>query len=173
MANRLGQTIFDYYERLLELDGVAVIFQGDDFGFNTQLLLPPDAIREYFLPWHKRCAELIHEKGRPYYLHSCGKIDALMDELIRDVRIDARHSFQDCVQPIAEAQRLYGDRIGVLGGIDVHRLAASPPDQLRLYVRDIIDKCTPGGRFAIGSGNSIPSYIPVENYLTLLDEALQ
>jgi len=27
-------------------------------------------------------------------------------------------------------------------------------------------------RFALGSGNSILSYIPVENYLAMLDEAL-
>ena len=29
-----------------------------------------------------------------------------------------------------------------------------------------------GGRYAVGSGNSIPSYIPVENYLAMVDEAL-
>jgi uroporphyrinogen decarboxylase len=38
-------------------------------------------------------------------------------------------------------------------------------------VRRIIDICGPRGRFAIGSGNSIPSYVPVENYLALVDEA--
>lgn len=31
-------------------------------------------------------------------------------------------------------------------------------------------RCAPGGRFALGAGNSIPSYIPVENYLIMLDE---
>ena len=36
----------------------------------------------------------------------------------------------------------------------------------------IIDACTPGGKFALGAGNSISSYIPVENYLTMIDEAL-
>jgi len=29
------------------------------------------------------------------------------------------------------------------------------------------------GRFVIGSGHSIPSYVPVENCLTMLDEALR
>ena len=33
--------------------------------------------------------------------------------------------------------------------------------------------CAPGGRFAIGSGNSIPDYVPVENLLTMLDEVLK
>jgi uroporphyrinogen decarboxylase len=39
-------------------------------------------------------------------------------------------------------------------------------------VRHIIDKCAPGGRFALGSGNSIPSYVPLDHYLVMLDEAL-
>jgi uroporphyrinogen decarboxylase len=32
--------------------------------------------------------------------------------------------------------------------------------------------CGARGRFAVGSGNSIPSYIPLENYLTMVDTAL-
>ena len=40
-------------------------------------------------------------------------------------------------------------------------------------MRELIDDCAPGGRFAVGSGNSIPDYIPVENYLTMMDEALR
>ena len=173
VADKLGELIFEYNKFLLELDGLAAIFQGEDFGFNTQTLLPPDAIREYFLPWHKKYAQMIHEKGKVYYLHSCGEISAIMDDLIEDVKIDGRHSFQDNVLPVTEAKRLYGDKICLLGGVDVHKLSTLSPDELRVYVRDIIDECAPGGRFAIGAGNSIPSYISVENYLTMLDEALR
>ena len=72
---------------------------------------------------------------------------------------------------VVEAKRLYGDRIALLGGIDVHKLASLEPSALRKYVREVIDQCSPGGRFAVGAGNSIPSYIPVENYLTLVEEA--
>jgi uroporphyrinogen decarboxylase len=28
-----------------------------------------------------------------------------------------------------------------------------------------------GGRFALGSGNSVTNFVPVENYLIMLDEA--
>jgi hypothetical protein len=34
-----------------------------------------------------------------------------------------------------------------------------------------MDTCGARGRYAIGSGNTVPSYVPVENYLTLIDEA--
>jgi len=85
--------------------------------------------------------------------------------------VDGKHSFQDSVLPIQEAKKRWGDRICILGGVDVHKLATYDEPALRAYVRKIIDDCAPGGRFALGAGNSIPSYIPVENYLTMLDEA--
>jgi len=172
-ADRLGELILEYNERLLQLDGLVAVFQGEDFGFNTSTLLPPDVIRQVFLPWHKKYADIVHQAGRLYLLHSCGQISSIMDELIDDVKIDGKHSFQDNVLPVTEAKRLYGDRIALLGGIDVHKLASLEPDALRKYVRHVIDVCSPGGRFAVGAGNSIPSYIPVENYLTMLDEALR
>jgi uroporphyrinogen decarboxylase len=96
-----------------------------------------------------------------------------MEDLIEDVRIDGMHSFQNNCLSVVEAKRLYGDRIALLGGLDVHKLASLEPDELRKYVHGVIDQCAPGGRFAPGAGNSIPSYVPVENYLTLVDEALR
>lgn len=173
VADKIGELIYQYYEKLLELDRLAAIMQGDDFGFNTQTLIPPEDIRKYFLPWHKKLAGLCHKKGIPYYLHSCGKITSIMDDLIDDVKIDGKHSFQDKVAPVTEAKKLWGDRICLLGGVDVDKLARYSPADLRKYVRNVINKCAPGGRFAIGAGNSVTSYIPLENYLTMLDEALR
>lgn len=173
VVNTLGELILEYYKSLLEVEGLVCIFQGDDFGFKTQTLLSPKDLREYYLPWHKRYAQMIHAADKVYYLHSCGKVSAIMDDLIEEVHIDGKHSFEDGVQPITEAKRLYGDRICVLGGVDVDKLATWEPEDLRKHVRWIIDECSPGGRFAIGAGNSIPSYIPVVNYLTMLDEALR
>jgi uroporphyrinogen decarboxylase len=173
VTDKVGELIFHYNEHLIELDELEAIFQGDDFGFNTQTLLPPDVIREYFLPWHKKYAKQAHDRGKHYYLHSCGKVDSIMDDLIDDVNIDGKHSFQDNVLPIVEAKRLYGDKICLLGGIDVDKLTSYDTESLRKYIRRTIEECSEGGRFAVGAGNSIPSYIPVENYLTMLDEALR
>lgn len=173
VVDKLGELIYEYNKKLLEIEGLTAIFQGEDLGFNTQTLIPPEAIRKYILPWHKRYAEMIHEKGKPYYIHSCGKIDDIMDDLIEEVKIDGKHSFQDNASPIIEYKKRWGDKIALLGGVDVDKLASYEPLELRKYVRDIIEECAPGGRFAVGSGNSIPSYIPLENYLTMLDEVLR
>ncbi|GAI30221.1 unnamed protein product, partial [marine sediment metagenome] len=81
------------------------------------------------------------------------------EDLIEDVRIDAKHSFEDAVMPVTEFKRKYGDRIAVLGGVDVNKLCQLKEKGLRHYITDILDKCMPGGGYALGSGNSITNYV--------------
>jgi uroporphyrinogen decarboxylase len=173
VAERVGSLMEEFYRIILQLPNLIAIFPGDDMGFRTGTLLAPDHLRRYALPYHRKFAAMAHERGLPYFIHSCGNVEAILLDLIETVGIDGKHSFEDAILPVAQFQARYGDRIAVLGGADVNVLASRSPDEVRGYVRSIIAECAPRGRFAIGSGNSIPSYIPLENYLTLLDEALR
>ncbi|HIE04944.1 MAG TPA: hypothetical protein EYP61_09315 [Candidatus Latescibacteria bacterium] len=172
ICERLGSLMEAYYERLLELEHLIAIFPGDDMGFRTGTLISPEHLREYILPWHRKFSDMAHERGIPYFLHSCGNVEAVMEDLIGYVGIDGKHSFEDAIMPAWKFHEKYGDRIATLGGVDVHVLSYSDEDGVRRYVRKLIDTCAPKGMFAVGSGNSIPSYVPVENYLAMLDEAL-
>ena len=101
-----------------------------------------------------------------------GKRVALIVNEIGDVGIDGKHSYEDVIISAPDFQALYGDRIAVMGGVDVHILASGTPEQVRLRTRHLMETCGPRGRYAIGSGNSVPSYVPVDNYLAMVDEAL-
>jgi len=37
-------------------------------------------------------------------------------------------------------------------------------------VRETLAVCQPGGGYCLGTGNSVANYVPVENYLAMLDE---
>jgi uroporphyrinogen decarboxylase len=171
VTERLGELMAGFYRQLVQLPNLIAVFPGDDMGFRSATLLPPVALRQYTLPWHARFAAMAHERGLPYFLHSCGNLTQIMDTLIDEVRIDAKHSYENAIMPVDEFQALYGGRIGVLGGVDVDILGRRSPDDVRSEVHRLIEVCHPRGRFCIGSGNSIPSYIPVDNYLAMIDEA--
>jgi len=170
VANKVGELIYGAYKKIIGLDNLVGFFQGDDMGFKTSTLLPPDTLRKYILPWHKRFAKLAHDNGLIYILHNCGYCESIMEDLIEDVKIDAKHSFEDAVMPITESKKKYGNKISVLGGVDMDKLCRLEERKLRRYVRDILDKCMPGGGYALGSGNSITNYVPIKNYLAMLDE---
>jgi len=170
--DRAGQLIYDCYKRFLGMDKVVGFFQGDDLGFKTATLIAPKFLKEYILPWHKKLAQLAHDNGLFYILHSCGNLEAVMEDFIEDVKIDAKHSFEDEIMPVADFKAKYGDRITVIGGVDVDKICRLDEPELRAYVRNIIDKCMPGGGYMLGTGNSVTNYVPLENYLIVLDEGL-
>jgi hypothetical protein len=58
-------------------------------------------------------------------------------------------------------------------GADMDKIATLPEADLRIYLRGILETCTPEGGFAFGSGNSIANYVPLQNYAILLEEARQ
>jgi uroporphyrinogen decarboxylase len=170
--DRIGDLMTGYYRHLLELDNLAAVFPGDDMGFRTGTMLAPAHLRSHTLPLHKCVAQMAHERGLPYFLHSCGNILPIIDDLIYDVKIDGKHSYEDAIIPIEDFQAQYGDTIAVLGGIDIDLLASGSVTDVRQRTRCLMEKCGERGRFAVGSGSSIPNYVSVANYLAMLDEAL-
>lgn len=172
VTDTLGELFADFYRHLVELDNVIAIFPGDDMGFRSGTLISPQSLREYCLPWHQRFAKMAHDKGLVYFLHSCGCLEAIMEDLIETVKIDGKHSYEDAIIPVEQFQKKYGNRIAVLGGVDVNTLSSASPEQVRERVRFLLETCGGRGRYALGSGNSIPSYIPLENYLSMVDEVV-
>jgi len=170
--DEVGRRIYDYYEHVakLNLPNLFGFFQGDDMGYKGATLISPDDTRRLALKWHKRTAQSAHDYGLIYMLHSCGNLDSIMEDLIEDVKIDAKHSFEDAIMPVTDFHERYSSRIGVLGGVDVDAMCRYEPPALRKYIRGVLDACMPGGRYALGSGNSVANYVPISNYFVMLDE---
>jgi uroporphyrinogen decarboxylase len=170
ISERLLEIFTVTIRRMLEFDRVKIIWGSDDMGFKTGPLIGPDDLREFVLSGHSVMAQMSHQAGRPYILHSCGNLSTIIEDLIEDVGIDALHSFEDTIVSVIDMKQRYGDRIALLGGIDVDFMSRSTPDQVRRRARHTLESCMPGGGYCLGTGNSVTNYIPVENYLAMLDE---
>ena len=107
-------------------------------------------MREFVLPGHKLMAQMSHAAGRPYLLHSCGNLARIMDDLIDDVQIDAKHSFEDTIEDVTEAKARYGERIALLGGIDVDFMCRASEEQVRARVRAHAGRLLAGRRLLPG-----------------------
>jgi len=170
IADRLLEIYRVVIARLLRFERVKLVWGSDDMGFRSGPLVSPADLREFVFPGHRLMAEMSHAAGRPYILHACGNLSQIMDELIDDVGIDGKHSFEDTIEDVVEAKRRYGQRIALLGGIDVDFLCRASEEDVRRRVRRTLDACMSGGGYCLGTGNSVANYIPVDNYLAMLDE---
>jgi uroporphyrinogen decarboxylase len=170
IGQKVGEFYVQYTAALCDFSCVPLVWGSDDMGFRTGTLASPDFLREKVLPWHRKCAEVAHERGRPYLLHNCGNLEAIMDDLIDDVRIDAKHSFEDNIMPVTEACRRYASRISILGGIDVDFLCRSDEQAIRKRVRETLDICMQYTGYCLGTGNTVANYMPFEHFLVMIDE---
>jgi uroporphyrinogen decarboxylase len=173
LYQKIGDLMLTIWQTFLEryADMVAICRFGDDLGFKTGTLVSPRTIRQQVLPQYRRVIDHIKRAGKPLLWHSCGKIFAIMEDVI-PLGIDAKHSNEDIIAPFDEWIHLYSDRIGLLGGIDVDLLCQKTPAEV---LEDVYKK---GKRFraaaqgfALGSGNSIPDFVPVDGYMAMIEAA--
>ena len=170
LYRRIGDLVVELWGTFLErhAEAYCVCRIGDDMGFKTGTLLAPATLIEHVAPQYKRVVGLIHKAGFPFLLHSCGRIFDIMDALL-DAGIDAKHSNEDVIAPFDEWIERYGGRIGLFGGIDLDIVCRESPEAV--YERSLelgarFREAT--GGYAMGSGNSIPDYVPVEGYLAMI-----
>ena len=172
---RIGGLIVSADRQIATMDAVGALRQGDDLGFKTATFLPPEKLREVVFPTYKKVAEIAHANGKPFILHSCGNLAEVYEDLIEDCKIDAKHSFEDGIMPVTDFKRKYGRRITPLGGLDVDVICRNSRDDIRAYARRHIEECftNSDGYWALGTGNSLTDYMPVENYIAVLEEGIE
>ncbi|HEY0868008.1 MAG TPA: uroporphyrinogen decarboxylase family protein [Fimbriimonas sp.] len=167
LFDRIGRLLWKHYDLLLDHPCIGGAFVNDDWGFKTQPFLPPDLMRKYVFPWNRRIIERIHQSGKPAILHSCGNLDTLWDDILCDLKIDAKHSYEDEIHPVEEVYEQFVGKMAVMGGIDVDFLCRSTPAQIADRCRKMLERTASRGGYALGSGNSIPNYVPLESYLAM------
>jgi len=96
----------------------------------------------------------------------------VMEDLIA-CGIDALQPIEPAAMDIREVKRRYGDRLALIGNVEVDLLARGTEDQVRAEVRRLLREVAPGGGYCLGSSNTIAYYVNPRNYRALLDETLR
>ncbi len=137
----LLRRIHEHHLRELEFwtstDVDAISFM-DDWGSQTQLLIPPAHWRELFKPLYRDYCELAHSRGKFAFMHSDGCIAEIYPDLI-EVGVDALNSQLFCMDLNALAR--YKGRITFWGEIDRQHVLVSKDTEIgRAAVRTVASK---------------------------------
>jgi uroporphyrinogen decarboxylase len=170
VCDRVGNIVLEYLTTCAGMSAVGAILVFEDLGFKTQTMISPGMLCEFVFPWHKKFTKAAHAYGKPALLHACGYLRDVHDDIIA-AGYDAKQSFEDVIEPVWDFKKRYAGRISSLGGFDMDKLTRMNEAEVRKHTLFLIDACAPDGGFAMGTGNSIADYIPVENYLAMLEEA--
>jgi uroporphyrinogen decarboxylase len=145
--------------------GFDLVWTADDIAFKNGLLLSPKMFRERILPHVRKVAESI---SIPWIFHSDGNLTAVLDDLV-GLGIAGLHPVEPAAMDIRALKRRYGNRLCLIGNVDVHTLGAGTPAQVEAEVVGLLRDVAPGGGYMLSSGNSLASYCRIGNIRAMVD----
>jgi uroporphyrinogen decarboxylase len=154
--------------KALEYDIDAVYF-GDDWGQQQGLLMGYDLWKEFIFPQIKRMYDTVRNAGKTVFIHSCGDVDELFDDLI-SIGLGVFNPFQPEVMDVAEIMAQYRGRLAFWGGVSTQRtMPYGTPEDVRLEVRRMHDLGRDGG-YILSPSHALEGDVPLGNLLALIDE---
>lgn len=165
---QVGSRLEKYLKNTLDFDCVGMTFCNDDWGFKQSTMISHNDLREFVYPYYRETARATHEKGKYIGMHSCGNSDGIFEELYGVIGFDGKHSYEDVIMPVEEAYEKYKGKIAVLGGIDVDFICRHSEKEIADRCRHMLEISENYGGYALGTGNSVTRYMPLEKYFALL-----
>jgi len=166
---RVGQLIVHGFAEAAKHPAVGALWLGDDLAYTEGLFFNPRLMREFLFPYYRQVAEIARAREMPMIFHSDGDIRPIIPDLI-EMGFNAIHPIEPKAMDIVEIKKTYGDRLCICGNIDLcYTLPRGTPEEVREEVRQRIRDCGPGGGYCLGSANSVTEYVPLANYLAMLD----
>jgi uroporphyrinogen decarboxylase len=158
------------FEVFAQHEDVDVLWYSDDIAFTNGLLMSPEVLDEYFFPWLKKIGDLAKQYNKPLIYHTDGILYDVFDRII-ECGVDAIHPIEPKAMQIADVKEKYGNRLCLIGHVDVDILSRGTVEEVRNKVKENIETAAYNGGYCIGSGNSIPEYVIMENYFALLESS--
>lgn len=172
MFDRVGQIQYECTIRAIDCPGVTAALMSDDIAYSEALLVHPDCLREFLFPWYKKIGDAVHARGLAYIYHTDGDVTEVLDDIVA-CGFDALHPIEPKAMDIHQVKATHGDKLCLLGNIEVDRLARGTPDEVKELVRKNIRELGRDGGYCVGSSNSVTDYIPLENFKAMLEAALE
>ncbi len=152
----------------LKYDIDAVYF-GDDWGQQHGLLMGYDLWKEFIFPQIQRMYQVVRDAGKTVFIHSCGDVDELFDDLI-SIGLGVFNPFQPEVMDVADIMERYRGRLAFWGGVSTQRtMPYGTPDDVRAEVRRMYDLGRDGG-YILSPSHALEGDVPLENLLALIEE---
>lgn len=148
------------------VDGV---YFGDDWGYQRSLLMHPDTWRAFIKPCLRRMYERAHSLGCDVFIHSCGNITAVLDDLI-GIGVNVFNPFQPEVMDIEQVISRYAGRLAFYGGLSIQStLPFGTAEAVRAEVEHRLGLAGRFGGYIVSPSHDMPPDVPVKNVVEMRD----
>ncbi len=118
--------------------GVDALFFTDDWGLQNRLMISPDKWREVWKPCYERIYTAAHDAGLFTFLHSCGYIVDILDDLV-EAGLDVIQMDQQENMGLEVLSEKFAGRITFFCPADIQSvMVRGSPDDIRTYCRRMV-----------------------------------
>lgn len=152
--------------------GCDALYVADDMGMNGSTLIAPEKLREFFFPSLEKQIKAWKEAGGRVLFHSCGNIDALLEDLA-DMGIDALTNIQvKAGMDLKSVKERIGDRVTIVGNVDATGvMCQSDKAVIDKAIREVVETAGSDGGLVIATDHSFHEGIPEENVIHFIEAA--
>jgi len=172
-VDQLFNIIADYniaqVQEALKYDIDAVYF-GDDWGQQRGLQMGPKLWRRFIYPVLQRMYSAVHKAGKFVFIHSCGDVDELFDDLIK-IGVNCFNPFQPEVMDVMALLTNYRGRLTFHGGLSTQRtLPYGTVEDVVAESRRLLDLGRAGG-YIFAPAHDVEGDVPLANMLAFIQVA--
>lgn len=148
--------------------GVQGVIIADDIAHNGGTFISPDILRTSIVPVWRKMVLAIHDAETFVFFHSDGYLYDMMDDIV-DAGFDGLHSIQPSAgMDLSKVKSQYGDRLCLMGNIDLSLLAEGSEEEIGEAVRKTIECAKAGGGYIFGTSSGIlDETLPPGNVLSM------
>ena len=149
---------------------IDAIYFGDDWGQQRGLQMGPQLWREFIYPILERMYRVVKEAEKCVFIHSCGDVDELFDDLI-GIGLDCFNPFQPEVMDVGALIEQHRGRLSFYGGLSTQRiLPYGTIDDVRRETRRLL-ALGRRGNYIFSPAHAVEGDVPLENMLIFIEEA--
>lgn len=173
LMERIASIQLRIFERMASLDVVGAMWLADDLAYSTSLMVSPEFYRKHLFPWFIEYKKICNRYSIPLIFHSDGCISEVLDDLIA-CGVNALHPIEPKAMDIYSLKEKYGKRLCLIGNIDLgETLIRGTPETVDEEVKQKISRLAPGGGYCVGSSNGITDFVPLENYVAMINASFK
>ena len=110
----------------------------DDWGLQDRMMISPKTWRKLWKPRYAKIYQAAHNAGLLTFLHSCGHIVAILDDLI-EIGMDVIHMDQQENMGLALLGERFGGRLTFYAPVDIQQtMVHGSLDDIRAYCRAMV-----------------------------------